>query len=164
MSETFVTYERWKNLNEMNFQKKMDNPLSAMGIGRRQLVKNWLDEMGVKHYTINDDFTIDADSVYLEDRNLIEFPNFIQFNKINKYFNCNDNKLTSLRGCPTSVGASFHCSYNQLISLKGCPKKVGLYFYCTDNIGTKFTKEYVKKLCNVKGRHILLSSVDYGNY
>jgi hypothetical protein len=153
-----------ENLNEMNFQKKMDNPLSAMGIGRRQLVKNWLDEMGVKHYTINDDFTIDADSVYLEDRNLIEFPNFIQFNKINKYFNCNDNKLTSLRGCPTSVGASFHCSYNQLISLKGCPKKVGLYFYCTDNIGTKFTKEYVKKLCNVKGRHILLSSVDYGNY
>jgi len=143
----------FESLNEMNFQRKMGDPLSAMGIGKTQLIKDWLDEMGVKHYTINDDYSIDVDGgVSLDSKNLSKFPDYIQFNMVSGYFNCDCNQLVSLRGCPRYVGGSFNCFYNSLISLEGCPKRVGGYFDCSDN-AKKFTFEDVKKLCDVKGKN-----------
>ena len=53
--------------------------------------------------------------------------------KIGKGFYCSENKLTSLEGCPEKIGGDFICSYNQLTSLKGCPDKIGKGFYCYDN-------------------------------
>lgn len=64
-------------------------------------------------------------------------------------FMCHDNDLISLIGGPIKVGLSFNCSYNKLISLDGCPKEVGMHFLCHKN-KIKFTKEYVKKYCDVK--------------
>ena len=49
------------------------------------------------------------------------------------YFSCRDNRLTSLAGAPQSVGGYFSCSYNQLTSLDGAPQSVGGHFYCSDN-------------------------------
>ena len=48
------------------------------------------------------------------------------------------------------VNGSFWCNNNQLTSLEGSPEKVGGDFYCYNNPG-KFTKEDVRKVCNVKG-------------
>ena len=48
-------------------------------------------------------------------------------------FYCSDNKLTSLKGCPHKVGGSFVCSYNNLTSLAGCPREVMEDFYCCNN-------------------------------
>jgi hypothetical protein len=68
------------------------------------------------------------------------------------HFSCSDNSsLTSLEGCPKEVGGYFWCySNSSLTSLKGCPKEVGGDFYCYNN-SRKFTKEEVRKVCNVKG-------------
>ena len=69
-------------------------------------------------------------------------------------FSCHDNKLTSLERGPKIVRGNFNCSTNNLTSLKGAPKEIGGNFYCWDN-KTKFTKEDVKEVCNVKGKIIL---------
>lgn len=135
----------------MNFQRKMDNPLSAMGIGQNQLIKKWLDEMGITHYTINDDFIIDVNErVDLSGICIINFPDYIQFNRVNLSFDCEHCGLVSLRGCPIEVGGYFSCIDNELTSLDGCPSYVDGDFYCDDN-KTQFTREYVLDKCSVKG-------------
>ena len=108
---------------------------------------------GIENYTINSDGSIDVDgNVNLWDKRLTELP--LTFNKVNGYFECGGNNLTTLEGSPkwvggdfscvgnnlTSldfspeyVGGEFYCDNNQLTSLKGSPKWVGGYFSCEDN-------------------------------
>ena len=102
--------------------------------GRRIIIETWLEQQNVQNYTINDDFTIDVDEdINLCGRNLTEFPEYIQFNIVKGYFDCRQNKLTSLRGCPRVVEEEFYCSYNNLTSLRGAPEKVKGGFYCGSN-------------------------------
>jgi hypothetical protein len=123
-----------ESLNEMNFQKKMNNPLSAMGVGQIHIITQWLNEMGVGNYTINDNLTIDVKGdVNLNNRDLTKFPEFIRFNKVSGDFWCSGNNLVSLEGCPSSVSGDFWCSGNNLVSLEGCPEYVGWDFHCSNN-------------------------------
>jgi hypothetical protein len=34
----------------------------------------------------------------------------VQFRNVSGYFYCDNNQLTSLEGCPSSVGGDFYCS------------------------------------------------------
>jgi hypothetical protein len=87
---------------------------------------------GIKNYTINPDGTVDVDGdVYLRRRNLKELP--LKFGKVGGYFNCYDNKLTTLEGVPKEVSGGFYCSHNQLTTLEGAPKEVGGNFNCSYN-------------------------------
>jgi hypothetical protein len=87
---------------------------------------------GIENYTINSDGSIDVDgSVYLGSKNLEKLP--LKFRAVTGYFDCNQNKLTSLEGAPTSVGTSFYCHDNYLTSLEGSPSSVGGGFYCNEN-------------------------------
>jgi hypothetical protein len=145
-----------ESLNEMNFLKRVNNPLGALGIGKRALITNWLNEMGVKYYVINVDLTIDAYKVYLKNKDLKEFPDYIQFNMVTGYFDCSYNRLISLKGCPKmtmineSSFGSFYCNNNKLTSLEGCPSSVAMDFWCSDN-KVKFIEDDVRRLCDVKG-------------
>jgi hypothetical protein len=49
------------------------------------------------------------------------------------FFDCSDNSLTTLKGSPTKVGTNFNCHKNNLTSLEYCPKYVGGSFECTNN-------------------------------
>ena len=100
-----------------------------------RLIREWLDEYGVKNYTINDDYTIDVDGyVNLVGKDLTEFPEYIQFGIVKGDFNCSGNGLISLRGCPREVRlGNFLCNHNQLTSLEGVPKKVEKIFDCSNN-------------------------------
>jgi len=85
----------------------------------------------IENYTINSDGSIDVDGdVNLHEQKLKELP--IKFNTVSGNFICNDNQLTSLVGCPTTVGG-FDCVKNQLTSLVGCPTTVSGYFDCGHN-------------------------------
>ena len=87
---------------------------------------------GIKNYTINEDRSIDVNgTVYLDSRNFKELP--LKFRNVTGNFNCANNGLTSLEGCPKSVGGGFYCYSNQLTSLEGCPKLVGEHFFCFHN-------------------------------
>ena len=124
-----------ESLNEvMGFERSNDIKVSLQ-LGKRHLIIEWLDTMGIENYTINPDWTIDViGDVKLSYKNLIEFPDYIKFNYVSGYFDCANNQLTSLKGCPASVGGSFDCSDNQV----------------------KFTKEDVLKVCKVKPVNIVI--------
>ena len=68
--------------------------------------------------------------------------------KVGKSFYCYHNHLTTLKGSPEKVGGDFKCYENKLTTLKGAPREVGGWFDCSFN-KTQFTKEDVKKVCNV---------------
>ena len=57
----------------------------------------------------------------------------VKFNNINGCFDCSDNQLESLEGCPEIIYGNFNCSHNQLESLKSCPKQIKGIFYCSHN-------------------------------
>ena len=62
--------------------------------------------------------------------------------------------LKSLKGAPEIVKSTFDCGdCEKLTSLKGAPKRVEGNFFCT-NCGDNFSKEYVKKVSDVKGEII----------
>ncbi len=87
---------------------------------------------GIRNYTINDDSTIDVDdNVHLYNMELTKLP--LKFGRVTGSFNCGDNQLISLEGCPSWVGGCFDCRYNKLASLEGCVKYVGEYFNCDNN-------------------------------
>jgi len=89
-------------------------------------------EYGIRNYTINPDESIDVEgSVDLSSRGLKRIP--LKFRNVRGNFYCHNNQLTSLEGCPQSVGGSFYCSNNQLTSLEGCPQSVGGDFLCSGN-------------------------------
>lgn len=128
-----------------------------------RLIRGWLDEYGVKNYTINDDYTIDVNGyVNLVGRDLTEIPEYIQFGVVIGDFNCYNNQLTSLKGCPKEVRlGNFLCHHNQLTSLEGAPKEVGRFFQCSfnqltslegapENVGGSFYCNY-NKLTTLKG-------------
>ena len=157
--ETILRKIVYESLNEMNFERRKD-PLGALGVGRRKMIEDWLDEMGIMHYTINDDMTIDTNSnvsIYTQkshEKSLVKFPDFIQFNEVNGWFDCGYNSLVSLRGCSKVVKANFNCIHNDLEYLEGCPEIVNGYFRCHDN-KVEFTKEYVLSLCDVRKNWII---------
>jgi hypothetical protein len=98
---------------------------------------------------INNDLTIDVHRyVDLDYKNIMEFPEYITFNRVDGMFACDNNGLTSLRGCPVFVEGGFYCQDNQLISLEGCPKETRGSFWCSGN-KIKFTIDDVIKLCKV---------------
>jgi len=86
----------------------------------------------IQDYTINPDGSIDVDgNVDLSSRGLKKIP--LKFRNVRGNFYCNYNQLTSLEGCPQSVGGAFSCHSNKLTSLEGCPQSVGGNFYCSKN-------------------------------
>lgn len=57
----------------------------------------------------------------------------IQFSFVSGDFDCSNNDLKSLNGCPEKVGQSFDCSDNLLENLEGGPTEVGLNYDCSVN-------------------------------
>ena len=96
------------------------------------------EKYNIKNYTINPDGSIDVNgSVDLSQYKLIELP--LRFNKITGYFDCSNNNLTSLKGCPRWIGDYFNCRNNYLHNLEFSPDYVGGWFSCEYN---KLTDNY----------------------
>ena len=118
-----------KSLKESILNRSSHSGESFKAQRRTEMIKEWLKEYSIKNYTINDDFTIDVNrSVDLTDNHLSEIPDYIQFNIVKGYFDCSNNKLTSLKGAPESVGGYFTCSNNP----------------------TSFTEDDVRVVCKVR--------------
>jgi len=96
----------------------------------------WLKKMNISDYRLVPDseygFVVDVDmNVDLRQKKLKAIP--VKFNAVKREFYCGNNFLTSLAGCPSTVGESFNCDSNHLTSLMHCPQFVGGYFSCDDN-------------------------------
>jgi len=90
------------------------------------------------------------------------------------FFDCSENHLIDLYGCPVRVGSAFYCNKNKLINLKHSPKYVGGEFDCADNRihildlenGPEFIGEnfYCEGNPLPKGTPGILSSSEYQEY
>lgn len=67
--------------------------------------------------------------VNLRNFNLTRLP---KFHDVGMHFNCSENELVSLEGCPSEVYGNFACSDNKLATLQGGPKKSSAYV-CSNN-------------------------------
>lgn len=124
-------------LNENNFFKNL-------GVGQVALIRKWIEEnCDIKgNYTINDDMEIDVDgSVYIQNRNIENFPDYIQFGKVKDCFSvCGEARghnttmapMNTLRGCPYSC-KTFICELLSIKSLEYCPHTVMNNFICSKN-------------------------------
>lgn len=98
----------------------------------KRIIEKWLKHVGIKHYYIDKNMIVDVyQKVDLYDKNLKIIP--VQFGKVYGDFNCERNRLFSLKGCPQIVKGYFNCGINNLKSLKYCPEEVGGRFDCGRN-------------------------------
>jgi len=101
-----------------------------------QQEKNRIDaicqQFKINNYKINNDSTLDVSgSVSIRMFDIQELP--LEFNTVSENFECDKNKLTTLKGCPRHVGKIFDCGYNYLTSLVGGPDTVGSHYTCEQN-------------------------------
>jgi hypothetical protein len=115
-------------------------------------IKNWLDKMNIKNYTISESGMVNvSDSVDISNKNLTSIP--IQFGLIDGSFDCSHNQLTSFHNFPRvitkflscyankfthlkdmpEVGEGIDVSYNELVSLEGIQKTIKGYLYIQGN-------------------------------
>lgn len=106
-----------------------------MMLKTKEEIKKWLEDYEVQNFIINDDLTVDVNSlVDLRNMLLTEIP--VQFGIVKDSFWCQQNQLTSLKGAPFDVGETFICSSNKLTTLEYSPQKVGYNFLCSNNLLT----------------------------
>jgi hypothetical protein len=91
-------------------------------------------EYGIYKHQILEDGSINVyNDVYLSKnlKNLKQLP--LTFNEVTYDFDCSNNNLTTLEGCPKKVGWIFNCSLNKLTSLEYSPEIVEGNFNCYYN-------------------------------
>ena len=102
-----------------------------MDVGLKDIVKlknridiqKWLDEMGVKWYSISDELHPDGYVIHVQGNVDLSYKNLEKipypFGDVFGKFDCGFNKLTSLENSPWYVSGSFWCNGNKLTSLEG---------------------------------------------
>jgi hypothetical protein len=73
------------------------------------------------------------DNVELDHLFLKEIPDNIAMYACHGLYDISDNKLTSLKNCPSFVKGNFNCSLNNLTSLRDGPQEVQGSYNCADN-------------------------------
>lgn len=142
--------------NIMNNSERLDFGDIYKRVKKTRLlaIEEWLDEMGIKNYDIDEntlDINVDGD-VFLETYiGGTELPEFINFGVVKGNFTIQGGDgciITSLRGCPKEVGKNFVCGgvKSDLLSLRGCPSQIGGYFLCSfakSLTSIEYSPEYV---------------------
>ncbi len=82
-------------------------------------------------YNLPKGFTIKGD-LDLSHIGLTELPDLSNVTILGS-FNCEGNRLKSLKGSPKKVDGSFNCAYNELSSLNNCTQEIGKNFICDNN-------------------------------
>src|SRR5574343_79753 len=86
-------------LNELNYNRitKLGGPQT------KEEVHKICKSLGIENYKINQDLSIDVNGVIdLINKKLTLLP--LKFNKVKGWFDCSNNRLTSLQGAPKEVG------------------------------------------------------------
>lgn len=96
-------------------------------------IHQWLKSMDIEDYFIRHNLIVDVhSSVFLQRKELKELP--VQFGVIEGGFDCSNNQLTSMKGCPIEVNGYFNCENNQISSLEYAPKHVTGDFMIEGNL------------------------------
>ena len=128
---------QWKLQTQKIVTKSAEVVLTQLTMHENELIR-WLESKILGTFLIHDDGTIDVDgNVNLEGKlgNLGELGELggIKFGGVTGNFNCQKNRLISLKGTPRKVGGDFLCSSNKLPDLADAPNEIGGKFDCSDN-------------------------------
>jgi len=144
------------------FVKGSENKLGVLGIGKKQLIEDWLKEYHFKKYELRPDFSIDVIghvNLYLREDKL---PEFIQFNRIFGSFVCSNGKLTTLKGFPYEIDSYFGCHNNKLSSFDFFPKCIGSNCFIhknpiVDPLKETEIRDYLRSKSKIKGQIDVIS-------
>lgn len=100
----------------------------------KEQIISWLKEHNIQNYFIYNDLTIDVEGdVNITKMSLENIP--VQFHVVNGCFDCINNNLTSLKGCPKYIDGNFYCNNNnKLVNLEGGPETVTKTYECDNNL------------------------------
>ena len=121
-------------------------------------IEDWLYKNAIKNYSIRPDGIVDVDG----NVDLIRYSGSmlpVQFGTVTGRFFAGSSDLTSLKGCPLSVGGYFSCSDTDILSLehapqsikvvthnpklnRNCSSNVLVYIYTTTDINCKSPRIY----------------------
>ena len=108
-----------ERLNE-KFERNSENKLSTLNIGKIVLIQDWLKKYNIKHYKINDNFSIDiTGNLYLQYKEIDVLPDYIQFNNVFGFMECN---LKTFRGVPYFVDKHFLTMNKEVIITEYLPR------------------------------------------
>ena len=103
---------------------------------KKEEIETWLNKYEITNYELIKDknygYVVNVNrnvSLFNYDLENIK----VKFNKIKGNFDCSDNRLISLEGCPKEIKHDFFCNNNILKSLKGGPAIVYGCFDCGNN-------------------------------
>jgi hypothetical protein len=123
-------------------------------------IENWLKEMAIESFHINEDLTVDVEKrVLLNGKNLTHLP--IQFNEVKGSFYISSNQLSTLKGVPNKVEGIFNCSKNNLTNLTHSPQIIKDSFICSENKLTSLLGAPLEVGGNFFCDNNLLSSLEY---
>lgn len=119
--------------------ERTNDPYYNMGIGKKAMIEKWLKDYGINpdDYIIHDNLEIDIiNDLYLVDKELTEFPEFIKFNHVYGGFYAAGNNWKSLKGFPRIIEGDLQLSSpSHLSGLKG----------------EKFSEEEIRNLVKING-------------
>jgi hypothetical protein len=99
-----------------------------------QEMEDLCSKYNIRNYQIRDDGSIDVEWVDLYWGKLGDLKQLpLTFNEVGGFFDCSDNNLTTLMGCPKKVYGNFSYGGNKLTSLEHSPKIVEGNFGCWYN-------------------------------
>ncbi len=140
--KTKVEILNWLEKNDRNYQENMEKNAYELINIHEVMNQSLLNELIKKDNLPSDYF----ENLKLEGHqyilNVIDSVNFlnkkiklipIQFYHVAGNFDCNINKLTSLKGCPQYVGGDFLCFNNKLTSLQYSPQHINGHVFCHYN-------------------------------
>jgi hypothetical protein len=162
---------------ELRFERTGDVK-KGLGLGKRERIEDWLEEMNVNNYIINDDLSIFLKKhLRIMKVDIRELPSYINFSvcdgyfymgycqlismrgfprHISNYFDVPNNLFKDFKGGPTYVTGSINVSNNPLlVSLKGAPTHVGGDAYMI-NTGLDMPHEEIKERLGIKG-HVFMT-------
>jgi hypothetical protein len=88
----------------------------------------------INDYQIRDDVSIDVNGGVNLWRTLGGLEQLLlTFNEVRGDFDCDNNNLTTLEGCPKEISGDFNCSRNKITSLEHSPIIVNVNFLCWGN-------------------------------
>jgi hypothetical protein len=96
-----------------------------------QEIHKLCEQYDIQNYTINNGLVDVEGDVDVGFWRMDELP--LRFGSVTGSFDCTSMGLTTLKGCPHTVGTSFYCGSNRLTSLEHCPVSIGTFFNCDDN-------------------------------
>jgi len=133
------------------FKRGLD-PHDSLGVGRKSLIINWLQNHDIINYDIIRNNLINCEYVNLYDNNFndLVLPDYIQFNNIEGSFACYQTNLSSLKGFPNKIGLNFAIDFTNINSLEYFPKFVegAVIIY---NNHHKFNEEDINSVCEFSG-------------